>query len=272
LFYWLRARGNGVLIVGDDAAMVLTWRPDVGWLVAVRPVGQPDALVAMLDQVATATPAGVELVARYCAADVAVRLGERGWTGLRRPWHPRAPADDETFPEVIVTAPAVDVPVGPRYKPLREALYRHRGHYNYHATTTPLGIGEARFVHRDAARAGHYDAHEAAFNEAVLRSLAAARHDWLTYHYLTRGGRLAGFAINADITGISHGYYLSTLNVPRLSSFFLWHIYLHQRRSGAFAVNLGGSETASLFGFKTHTFPDHVLQQTTALQSPTRRR
>lgn len=272
LFYWLRARGRGVLVAGNDAAMVLAWRPDVGRLVAVRPVGEPDAVAAMLDLMAAALPASAELVARYCSAEVAARLRDLGWTGLRRPWHPYAPADDETFPEVIVTAPAVEMPGGPRYKPLREALYRHRGHYTYRATSSPLGIGEDRFIRRDAARAGRCDPSEAAFNEAVLHSLGAGRHDWLSYHYLIDGGRLAGFAINANLTGISHGYYLSTLDVPRLSTFFLWHIYLHQRRSGAFALNLGGSETATLFGFKTHTFPDHVLQHTTALQSPTSRR
>lgn len=206
---------------------------------------------------------------RYCTEDIAARLRSRGWTAMRRPWRPDAPADDETFPEVIVTAPVVDLPGGQRYKPVREAVYRHHATYAYRAYPAPLGIGESRLIQRDAARAGGYDAHEAGFNRAVLTSLDAARHDWLTYHYLTAGRHLAGFAITANITGIAHGYYLSTLDVPRLTTFFLWHIYLHQRRSGAFALNLGGSETASLFDFKIRTFPDHLLQHTTVLQPPT---
>jgi hypothetical protein len=210
----------------------------------------------------------VPFVARYCADDVVERLRKRGWTGLRRPWQPDAPHDDETFPEVIVAAPVVDVPTGPRYKPLREAIYRHNRSYVYRASATPLGIGEDHLIQHDAARVGDYDEGEANFNTAVLSSLGARRHDWLSYHYLTQGHRLAAFAINANITGISHGYYLSTVDVPRLTTFFLWHIYLQQRRTGAFALNLGGSETASLYGFKVHTFPEHTLQHTNVLQRP----
>jgi hypothetical protein len=269
LFYWLRARGSGTLVTSHDAGMMLTWRPDVGWLAAVRPVGQLDAVLALLDAAAASAPADVAFVVRYCAEEVVARLRERGWTGMRSPWRPDAPADDETFPEVIVTAPVVDLPSGQRYKPVREAISRHHGAYAYRASAAPLGIGEARFIQRDAARAGGYDEHEAGFNAAVLATLDAARHDWLTYHYLTWGQRLAGFAITANITGIAHGYYLSTLEEPRLTTFFLWHIYLQQRRAGAFALNLGGSEAASLYDFKTHTFPEHILQHTTVLQRPT---
>lgn len=268
LFYWLRARGRGTLVTSAGAGVVLTWRPDVGRLAAVRPVGEPGAAVALLEAAASAAPAGVAFVVRYCAEDVTTRLRGRGWTAMPSPWRPDAPADDETFPEVIVTAPAVDLPGGQRYRPVREAVYRHHSRYVYRASAAPLGIGEARFIQRDAARAGGYDEHEAGFNAAVLTSLGAARHDWLTYHYLTQGERLAGFAITANITGIAHGYYLSALDVPRLTTFFLWHIYLHQRRSGAFALNLGGSEAASLHDFKTRTFPEHILQRTTVLQRP----
>ncbi len=268
LFYWLRARGRGTLVTSAAAGVVLTWRPDVGRLAAVRPVGQPGAAAALLGAVACAVPAGVAFVVRYCAGDVAARLRGRGWTAMRGPWRPEAPADDETFPEVIVTAPAVDLPGGQRYRPVREAVYRHHGRYAYRASPAPLGIGEAAFIQAGAARAGRYGEHEAGFNAAVLASLGAARHDWLTYHYLAQGGHLAGFAITANITGIAHGYYLSALDVPRLATFFLWHIYLNQRRSGAFALNLGGSEAASLHDFKTRTFPGHILQHTSVLQRP----
>jgi len=268
LFYWLRARGRGAFVTSNDAGMMLTWRPDVRRLAAVRPVGDLDAVVALLEAAAAHAPADVAFVVRYCAGDVAARLRERGWTGMRGRWRPDAPADDETFPEVILTAPVMDLPGGQGYRPVREAVSRHHGRYAYRASARPLGIGEARFIRREAARAGGYDEHEAGFTAAVLTSLDAARHDWLTYHYLSRGQRLAGFAITANITGIAHGYYLATLGVPRLTTFFLWHIYLQQRRSGAFALNLGGSETASLHEFKTRTFPEHVLQQTTVLQPP----
>src|SRR6059058_203008 len=77
LFYWLRARGSGSLVTSDEAGMVLAWSPDVGQL---------DAVVALLDATAASVPADMALVARYCAGDVAARLQERGWTGMRDPW------------------------------------------------------------------------------------------------------------------------------------------------------------------------------------------
>ena len=86
LFYWLRARGRGMLVTSAGAGVVLTWRPDVGRLAAMRPVGHVDAVVALLETVAAVVPADVVLVVRYCAEDVAVSLRARGWTALRRPW------------------------------------------------------------------------------------------------------------------------------------------------------------------------------------------
>jgi hypothetical protein len=271
LFYWLRARGRGQIIANDAAAMVLAWRADVGRLAAFRPVGDRDAIVDLLEVVAEAAGATrpvVPLVARYCSPPVADRLQQRGWRALSSPWQPLAHADDETYPEVIVTAPAVEVPPGQRYKPLRQAIALHSRHCDYHASPVPIGHGETVFVTTAAARAAVYDDHELGFNHALLASLHTGRHDGLTYHYLARQGRLAGFAITANLTGIAHGYYLATANLPRLTSYFLWLIYLQQRRSGAYALNLGGSETASLDQFKTRTFPDHRLQATRALQHP----
>jgi hypothetical protein len=274
LFYWLRARGHGQIVATDNAAVVLAWRGDVGRLAALRPVGDCDAVVDLLDGLAHAAAAirpPVPLVARYCSRPVADRLEQRGWHALTSPWHPAAPADDETYPEVIVTAPAVEVPAGQRYKPLRQAIALHYRHCGYHASPTPLGCGETTII-TTAARGAGYDDHEIGFHHALLASLHTGGHDGLTYHYLTRHGGLAGFAITADLTGIAHGYYLATENRPRLASYFLWLIYLQQRRSGAHALNLGGSETASLHQFKTRTFPDHRLQATRALQHPGSRR
>ncbi|TMR90372.1 hypothetical protein [Nonomuraea basaltis] len=270
LFYWLRARGRGHIVSRDNAAMGLAWRDDVGRLIAIRPVGPLEAVMRLLDAAAQAVTdlAGPPLVVRYCSPAVAGLLRDQGWTQMSSPWHADAPADDETHPEVIVTAPAVEMPGGRKYKPLREAVFRHASRYQYTARPTPLGIGETTLIHAEAARADDYDQHELGFNDAVTASLASHHHDRLTYHYLTRRDRLAAFAITADITGVAHGYYLAARSEPRLVTYFLWLIYLQQRRVGASALNLGGSETRSLFEFKTHTFPDHIQQRTCLLQSP----
>lgn len=271
LFYWLRARGSGIIVTSREAGVVLTWRRDVDRLIALRPVGAATAVVDLLHlaaQVARAAAPSKSFVARYCTADVGAQLRERGWSDMAEPWQPSAPHDDETFPEVVVTAPVVESPAGQRYKPLRQALSAHTGHYRYSASTTPLGIGEVGLIRTDAARVDDYDAHEIGFNEAVLSSLTNHQHDWVTYHYLTQRGEVTGFAITATVTDIAHGYYLCTLDVPRLTTFFLWHIYLQQRRAGASALNLGGSEHASLHEFKTRTFPDHELRHTVVLAAP----
>ena len=271
LFYWLRARCRGRIVAAARAATVLTWRPDVQRMVALRPVGQLDAVIDILDaaaRTADAETGGAPFVARYCADELAARLRDRGWIDMTTPWQPGIPADDETYPEVIVTAPVADIPHGQRYRPVREAITRHSRRYTYTASPTPRRIGEAELITHGAARATDYDGHEMDFNTAVLAAMDSAHHDWLTYHYLIHGERLAGFAITANITGMSHGYYLSTHDAPRLTAYFLWSIYLQQRRSGAFALNLGGSETASLHQFKMHTFPEHVLQHTAVLQHP----
>ncbi|SPL88436.1 unnamed protein product [[Actinomadura] parvosata subsp. kistnae] len=270
LFYWLRARGRGHLVRRGAAAMVLAWRYDVERLIAIRPVGPLDEAMRLLDAAARSAAArtGPPLVVRYCSPALAEHLHAEGWTQMSSPWHADAPADDEMHPEVIVTAPAVEMPGGRKYKPLREAVFMHAPHHQYTARPAPLGIGETTLIHAEAARASDYDPHERGFNDAVTASLDSHGHDGLTYHYLTRHDRLAAFAITADITGIAHGYYLAARSEPRLATYFLWLIYLQQRRAGASALNLGGSETSSLFAFKTRIFPDHILQHTYLLQSP----
>jgi hypothetical protein len=101
LFYWLRARGKGLFLWTDNAGIVLTWRPDVGRLVALRPIGELDAVVDLLDTVAKRTSIRwpcVPLVARYCSNAVATRLVKRGWARPSRPWLPDMPLDDGAYP------------------------------------------------------------------------------------------------------------------------------------------------------------------------------
>jgi hypothetical protein len=274
LFYWLRARGHGYVVSNEDAAAVVTWRADVGRLVVLRPVGATDAVVDLLEQLADAAVSARvpgTLVARYCTHQVARRLEKVRWAPMADPWHRSAPLDDEAHPEVIVTASPTEVPAGQRYKTIREAIVRHATRYTYLSSPVPLGLGETKLVEREGARVAGCDGHERGFNDAVLASLASRRHDWLTYHYLYREG-LAGFAVTGDVTGIAHGYYLAVRDVPRLATYLLWLIYVQQRRAGAAALNLGGSETRSLHAFKVRTFPDHRLQPTTMLQAfPNRR-
>lgn len=274
LFYWLRARSTGVVVQAPGAALVLSWRPDVGCLVAWRPVGERAAIAALLETVAAAAERfhpGVHLVARYLTADVAAALLRRGWGPLHRPWQAEAPIDDETYPEVIVTAPAIETPAGQRYKPIRQAIAAYADTFTYTAAARPLGWGEDDYVTGGGARASAQEGPEGAFNRAVAASLTWDRHECLTFHYLTGPKGIAGFAATADVTGIAHGYFLACDPAPRLATYFLWLIYLQQRRSGAAGLNLGGSEARTLFDFKTRTFPDHQLQTSTALQYRTRK-
>jgi hypothetical protein len=268
LFYWLRARGRGLCLSRDGAGLVLAWRGDVGRLVALRPVGTLDAAADVLTTVANVVSGSwprVELVVRYCTGNLADRLSGQGWTALARPWVPLAPLDDEAFPEVVITADPVELPAGQRFKPVRESVFAHAAGCQYYAAPVPLRCGEATFIQAQATRP---DRQEAGFNQAVLAALTFRRHDKLAYHYLFRGGSLQGFAITGNTTGTSHGYYLSTVHVPRLATYFLWQIYRQERRTGAHALNLGGSECESLHLFKARTFPGHQLQRTHILQYP----
>lgn len=270
LFYWLRARGSGSLVRSHGCAVVLSWRADVNRLTAFRPTGEPREAADLLSRLAEAAAEAVPhspLVARYCGAGIEAALTSQGcWVPLEAPWSDEAYADDETFPEVIVTTEPRDVPSGQAYKSIREAIFKHGPEYTYTASGRPLGIGEAEFIAAETARSQGYGEHESGFNDSVLSFLDTAYHDQLTYHYLQRDGRVHGFAITANTTGIAHGYYLGAADLPRLATYFLWQIYLQVRRSGAFALNLGGSEEVSLFQFKTRTFPHHVLQRSAVLQ------
>ena len=270
LFYWLRARQRGWVVSQGPAAVVLAWRPDVRHLVALRPVGDADVAADLLDtviKVASVTRPKPRLAVRYCGQALATALIARGWHGFGEVWSPGAPLDDEAFPEVIITADPAHVPLGKGWKSLREAITWHHGHYQFHTSSRPLGT-EAQITGLSRSRAGPRGTPWATFEAAVASALDDRDRAGLTYHYLHDGTRLAGFSIAGNTTGIAHGYYLWTARVPRLASYFLWQIYLHERRHGATAFNLGGSETPSLFRYKTRTFPGHVLQPTSILCPP----
>jgi hypothetical protein len=269
LFYWLRARGKGLFLWTDNAGIVLTWRPDVGRLVALRPIGELDAVVDLLDTVAKLTSIRwpcVPLVARYCSNAVATRLVKRGWARPSRPWLPDMPLDDEAYPEVVITGTPLETPNGRQYKFVRNAAYRHAARYSYHASSAPIDYGEAKFITTQTARVDRYDEQEKSFNAVLLGALNFRHHYGITYRYPFRGRQLSGFAITSNTTGVSHRYFTGTPKVSCLSTYFHWKIYIEERRRGALALNLGGSETESLHVFKIRTFPEHVLQQTTILQ------
>lgn len=270
LFYWLRARQRGWVVSQGPAAVVLAWRPDVRHLIALRPVGDADVAADLLDtviKVASVTLPESKLAVRYCGQALSTALIARGWHGFGGVWCPGAPLDDEAYPEVIITADSADVPLGKGWKSLREAITWHHGHYRFHASSRLLGT-EAQVPGLSSSRAGPSSTPWASFEAAVASSLDGADRAGLTYHYLHDGAQLVGFSIAGNTTGIAHGYYLWSARVPRLASYFLWQIYLHERRHGATAFNLGGSETSSLFAYKTRTFPDHLLQPTSILCPP----
>ena len=271
LFYWLRTRGKGAIIRTNNAGLVLTWRPNVKSFVALRPVGELDVMADLLDRVAEITLTkwpSIPFIARYCGNVVTDRMIDRGWVLPHNPWSPKIPFDDETYPEVIITAHPLEVPSGKNGNLVRKAINLNADKYSYRTSPVPIGCGEGEFIRTQTARAAHYDDQEISFNDALLTALDFRDHEAITYHYLFRGDHLSGFAVTANTTGISHVYYAGTTKISRLSVYFQWKIYLEERRKGASALNLGGSETESLHTFKARTFPKHELQQSTILRPP----
>jgi hypothetical protein len=271
LFYWLRTRGRGICVRNDRAGAVLAWRPDVGSLLVLRPVGDLDAIVDLFDIVrkviSNAWP-GMSLVARYCIDAVADRMVDRGWIAQSGPFLSDALLDDEAYPEILIVADPVDMPPGSKYRAIRKAIHRYRDDCTYFASTVPIGRGEQEFIMNKTARTHHFDMREIDFNNSVATTLNLSHHGQVHYHYLFHCDNFAGFAITGNTTGVSHGYYLGTIKSSRISAYFHWLIYQEERRRGALAYNLGGSENASLHIFKTQTFPDHTLRRTKVLQFP----
>ncbi|MFE4665009.1 hypothetical protein ACFRI7_20645 [Streptomyces sp. NPDC056716] len=274
LFYWLRSRGRGAFVSNGEASLALSWRPDTGCLVALRPVGDLEAMVDLLELLASVTYAkwpNMPLITRYCNAALAAKLIERAWSQPSAPWSSNAPSDDETYPEVVVTGDPAAMPVGTRYWEVRRALRLHGEECAYRATEALLNCGEADFIAHHAARVEHYGEHEKTFNASLLASLGLLHQEGLRYHYLFRHRSIYAFAVTGNMTGTTHGYYMGAMRGPRLATYFQWRIYLEERRRGAVALNFGGSETESLYLYKVGTFPDHYLQQTVMLQAPTSR-
>ena len=271
LFYWLRTRGKGVIIQTNNAGLVIAWRPDVKSFIALRPVGELNAIAYLLNKVAEITltkwPGG-PFIARYCSNVVTNRMIDHGWVLPPNPWSLNRPFDDEAYPEVIITSDPLEIPQGKDGNLVRKAINLNADKYSYRTSPIPIDCGEVELIRTRAARADHYDDQEISFNEALLAALDFRDHDAITYHYLFRGDHLSGFAVTANTTGISHVYYAGTTKTSRLSVYFQWKIYLEERRKDASALNLGGSETESLHTFKTRTFPKRELQQTTILQPP----
>jgi hypothetical protein len=271
LFYWLRTRGAGILVRNDRTAAVLAWRPDFGSLVVVRPVGDPDAIAevfGVVRKVVSNTWPGISLVAWYCTDAVADRMVDRGWIASPSPLLSDALLDDEAYPEVLIVTDPAEMPSGGEYRTIRKAILRYSGSCFYFASTTPIRCGESEFIINKTARTRHFGGRESDFNKSVVAALDFPYHDQAVYHYLFRDSELVGFAITGNTTGISHGYYLGTIRSSRISTYFHWRIYQEERRRGALAYNLGGSESESLHLFKTQTFPDHILRRTRVLYFP----
>lgn len=193
--------------------------------------------------------------------------GEVGSLPIASPWLPGMPLDDEMYPEVLVTLDTEGLPKGRGYRPVRNAFHRYSESYFYYSASTPLDCGEEDFIKNLTARSSRYDSQEKEFNDSLLAFLKF-RWNGVRYHYLLYRGTMAGFAITANTTGISHLYYAGIVKQTILSIYFRWQIYLEERRRGAKAFNLGGSEIKSLHVFKTNTFPDHEIQRTAILQYP----
>ena len=269
LFYWLRARGKGVFLWADNAGVVLTWRPDVGRLVALRPIGELDAVVDLLDTVAKRTAIRwpcVPLVARYCSNAVAARLVKRGWARPPRPWLPGMPLDDEAYPEVVITGTPLGTPNGRQYKFVRTAAYRHAARYSYHASSAPIDCGEAKFIttqpHAPIATMDKKRASTRLFSQRL--TFAITMELPITTCFAVASSSVSRSPPTRRACRTATSWVLPSYRV--FQHILNWKIYLEERRRGALALNLGGSETESLHVFKVPTFPEHVLHQTTILQ------
>ena len=256
LFYWLRARGSGLAVSRGHAGVVLTWRPDAGRLAALRPVGDAGAAAGLLDtvlaQVAAVLP-GIPLVARYCGDALApVQLG-RGWHNFGGSWCAQAPLDDEAFPEVVITA---DPPRTSRRAPGANRCGKPSPGTRAPTASAPPPVpsGARQRLSRMTRPGAAVSRRPASTRRSSPPSASAGTTASPTTTCTRR--RTGGLGDSRQ-----HHRDLPRLlpvdgKVPSLATYFLWQVYLHERRNGAAALNLGGSETRSLFGYKARTFPD----------------
>lgn len=269
LFYWTRCRGEGVLVQSESAAVVLHYSLDLAKVVLMRPMGDAasiGALLTTLRNVLNEVLGGETVLLRYCSPILAGELRKSGWKSLPAPLFESAYADDETWPEVILESRPDEFPQGPRGRPVREAIFRHKGQYEYRAESEPLHCGELDFVLNGSFRSSFCDGYETDFNHAVVSFLKQGNCSNLTFHYLLRSSKLWGFGVTGNNTSIAHCYYSGVVKQARLTTYFFWQIYLNERKKGAQALNLGGSENHSLHQYKSKTFGDHALGITCILE------
>lgn len=269
VFYWTRSRGQGIIISSKAAAVVACYSHYMQKIVLIRPIGDLESIIQLINEVCEITDhtfGGETVLLRYCNLDLANNLRARGWRDLSAPLLPSAYADDETWPEVILPSALDDFPRGPQSRPVRKTILRYQDRYEYRAENKLVLGGEAKFILEGSSRSTVCDSYEYSFTRAIISFLEENGDCDLTYHYLLTDSEMAGFGITGNTTGISHCYYAGVRKLPRLSTYFLWQIYLNERHNGATALNLGGSETRSLHQYKAETFPDHSLQYTHVLE------
>jgi hypothetical protein len=271
LFYWTRSRGQGLIVTSEAAAVVVHYSPDMDCIVLLRPAGPIDAIVPLIDEVSAVIAAACDsedIVVRYCGAELANELSKAGWKDLSRPLLPSAYADDETWPEVLIKSSPAECPQGAEGKPVRAAITRHQGRCEYLSERSLLDCGELDFILGGSSRSHISNGFENSFNSAVVSFIKESEHRNLKYHYLFRESAIIGFGVTGRTTHVAHSYYTGVVKEARLSTYFIWQIHLTEMKEGANALNMGGSETESLYIYKSQTFRDHSVRFTKVLESP----
>jgi hypothetical protein len=269
LFYWTRSRGSGSLVSSEDAAVLLYYSEPFDRIILVRPVGNLAGIIKILDAVSSvihAVTPGESVVVRYCNSKISNELRKLGWSELSRPLLQSAYVDDETWPEVILCDPAYESPQGAEHRVIRKAILRYQEKYHYKAEKNLIGLGELEFMLDGSSRADVCDSYENSFNYSLVEFLKLNKDCDLTYHYLISENCLVGFGVTGRNTSSSHCYYSGVHKEPRLSTYFLWRMYVTERNSGADSLNFGGSEQRSLYEYKSKTFRKNLLRFTYALE------
>ena len=268
-FYWTRCRGHGLIVSSSRAAVLLYFSPEMNSVTLVRPVGDLEGISELLNDVVGIVKEvvpGKRIVVRYCGIALTSKLKSNGWVDLQSQLLKGAYLDDETWPEIIIDAPPQEIPSGPDFRKVRKAIHRNSGKYSYVSSRSLLGLNEFEFISKLSARADTESEYEDSFNESIERFFLKFEDYGLHFHYLFSGKNIVGFNISGRNTHITHSYYSGVRKEAGLSTFFRWHIYLNERMEGAQALNLGGSESDSLYSYKAKTFPIHIMGITQPLE------